>query len=56
MHVGAPCVTGTEPPAVDTPALDLIGAMNGGRRYARTADRFAMDRPTWAEWTQARGG
>jgi len=34
----------------DTPALQLIGAMHAAKWYSRTSDRFAMDRPTWAEW------
>lgn len=37
---------------VDTPELRLIGAMHGARWYARLSDRFAMDRPTWAEWVK----
>ncbi|HEY2528962.1 MAG TPA: flavin reductase family protein [Xanthobacteraceae bacterium] len=35
---------------VDTPRLNLFGAMHGARWYAKLSDRFAMDRPTWAEW------
>lgn len=35
---------------VDTPELGLFGAMHGARWYAKLSDRFAMDRPTWAEW------
>lgn len=35
---------------IDTPALRLIGGMHGARWYAKTSDRFAMDRPTWADW------
>jgi flavin reductase (DIM6/NTAB) family NADH-FMN oxidoreductase RutF len=34
----------------DTPALRLIGAMHAAKWYARTSDRFAMDRPIWADW------
>ncbi len=50
-HVaGGACATGAEPSAIDTPALDLIGGMHGARWYARTSDRFTMDRPSWAEW------
>jgi hypothetical protein len=30
--------------------LRLIGAMHAAKWYARTSDRFAMDRPTWADW------
>jgi flavin reductase (DIM6/NTAB) family NADH-FMN oxidoreductase RutF len=35
---------------LDTPALRLIGRMHGSGIYVRTADRFEMQRPTWAEW------
>jgi flavin reductase (DIM6/NTAB) family NADH-FMN oxidoreductase RutF len=37
---------------VDTPELNLIGGMHGARWYAKLSDRFAMDRPTWAEWVR----
>jgi flavin reductase (DIM6/NTAB) family NADH-FMN oxidoreductase RutF len=37
---------------VDTPELKLIGAMHGARWYTKLSDRFAMDRPTWAEWVR----
>lgn len=40
---------------IDTPSLDLIGSMHGARWYTRTSDRFAMDRPTWEEWTRKHG-
>lgn len=33
----------------DTPAFKLIGAMHAAKWYSRTSDRFAMDRPTWAD-------
>ena len=36
----------------DTPALKLIGAMHAAKWYSRTSDRFAMDRPTWADWVK----
>ncbi len=39
---------------IDTPELKLIGAMHGARWYARLSDRFAMDRPKWAEWVRHR--
>lgn len=52
VHVADTCVTGAVPPAIDTPALDLVGGMHGARWYTRTSDRFAMDRPSWAEWTK----
>jgi flavin reductase (DIM6/NTAB) family NADH-FMN oxidoreductase RutF len=38
---------------LDTPALRLIARMHGSGVYARSGDRFEMQRPTWAEW-QAR--
>src|SRR5262245_47612308 len=37
---------------IDTPELNLIGGMHGARWYARLSDRFAMDRPSWAEWVR----
>jgi flavin reductase (DIM6/NTAB) family NADH-FMN oxidoreductase RutF len=37
---------------LDTPALRLIGRMQGSGVYVRTADRFEMQRPSWAEWQQ----
>jgi flavin reductase (DIM6/NTAB) family NADH-FMN oxidoreductase RutF len=37
---------------VDTPELKLIGGMHGARWYAKLSDRFAMDRPSWAEWVR----
>jgi flavin reductase (DIM6/NTAB) family NADH-FMN oxidoreductase RutF len=35
---------------VDTPRLDLFGAMHAARWYGSTADRFEMVRPTWKQW------
>jgi flavin reductase (DIM6/NTAB) family NADH-FMN oxidoreductase RutF len=37
---------------VDTPKLDLFGAMHAARWYCATTDQFEMVRPTWAEWVQ----
>ena len=37
---------------VDTVKLDLFGAMHAARWYSTTSDRFAMDRPTWAQWVK----
>lgn len=37
---------------VDTPKLDLFGAMHAARWYSTTADRFEMARPTWAQWVK----
>jgi len=36
----------------NTPGLRLIGAMHAAKWYCRTSDRFAMDRPTWADWVK----
>jgi flavin reductase (DIM6/NTAB) family NADH-FMN oxidoreductase RutF len=55
-HVAAACVAGTEALAIDAPTLDVIGGMHGARWYARTSDSFAMDRPSWAQWTRKRDG
>lgn len=35
---------------VDTPRLELFGAMHAARWYCATGDRFEMARPTWAQW------
>lgn len=35
---------------IDTPKLDLFGAMHAARWYSTTAERFEMIRPTWAQW------
>jgi len=35
---------------VDTPKLDLFGAMHAARWYCASTDRFEMARPTWAQW------
>jgi flavin reductase (DIM6/NTAB) family NADH-FMN oxidoreductase RutF len=37
---------------VDTPELNLIGGMHGAKWHTKLSDRFAMDRPTWAEWVR----
>ena len=37
---------------VDTPKLDLFGAMHAARWYSTTADRFEMVRPAWAQWVK----
>jgi len=51
-HVDQGCVLDAEACSIHTPALNLIGGMHGARWYCRTADLFAMDRPTWATWKQ----
>jgi flavin reductase (DIM6/NTAB) family NADH-FMN oxidoreductase RutF len=33
---------------IDTEALKLVARMHGGGIYARTSDRFQMDRPSWS--------
>ena len=48
-HFGDEFVLDATKHLFDTPALKLIGAMPAAKWYARTSDRFAMDRPTWAE-------
>jgi flavin reductase (DIM6/NTAB) family NADH-FMN oxidoreductase RutF len=35
---------------LDTPKLDLFGAMHAARWYSTTAERFEIARPTWAQW------
>jgi flavin reductase (DIM6/NTAB) family NADH-FMN oxidoreductase RutF len=37
---------------VDTPRLDLFGAMHAARWYCAATDRFEMVRPTWAQWVE----
>ena len=37
---------------VDTPGLDLVGRMFGAN-YIRTHDKFALERPNWADWSAA---
>jgi flavin reductase (DIM6/NTAB) family NADH-FMN oxidoreductase RutF len=39
---------------IDTPALSLIARMHGSGWYARSTDRFQLDRPTYAGWLAAR--
>jgi flavin reductase (DIM6/NTAB) family NADH-FMN oxidoreductase RutF len=41
---------------LDTPAMGLIGRMHGAGWYARTTDRFRMDRPSWADRQRDGGG
>lgn len=56
VHV-ADALAGASPPhTLDTPGLRLFGALHAARWYARTTDRFAMDRPNWAEWSAGRAG
>jgi flavin reductase (DIM6/NTAB) family NADH-FMN oxidoreductase RutF len=51
-HVADALVEDAARGIVDTPALDLFGAMHAARWYSTTSDRFAMDRPTWAQWVK----
>ncbi len=37
---------------VDTPKLELFGAMHAARWYSKTSDRFEMVRPNWARWVK----
>ena len=51
-YVADPFVVDAGAGLVDTESLRLIGGMHGARWYARLSERFAMDRPTWAQWTR----
>jgi len=51
-HVADEFVVDAAKQVFDTPALKLIGAMHAAKWYSRTSDRFAMDRPTWADWVK----
>jgi flavin reductase (DIM6/NTAB) family NADH-FMN oxidoreductase RutF len=51
-HVADEFVVDASKHVFDTPALGLIGAMHAARWYSRTSERFAMDRPTWADWVE----
>lgn len=51
-HVADACVLDVGRHLFDTPGLRLIGAMHGAKWYAKTTDRFAMDRPAWADWVK----
>ena len=53
-HVADEFVVDVVKQVFDTPALRLIGAMHAAKWYSRTSDRFAMDRPTWADWLKQR--
>ena len=37
---------------VDTPKLNLFGAMHAARWYCAATDCFEMVRPTWAQWVK----
>jgi flavin reductase (DIM6/NTAB) family NADH-FMN oxidoreductase RutF len=37
---------------VDTPKLNLFGAMHAARWYCTATDCFEMVRPTWAQWVK----
>lgn len=49
-HVSDHLVIDAPRGVVDTPNLDLFGAMHEARWYCSTADRFEMVRPTWKQW------
>lgn len=51
-HVSDAFVIDASKHAFDTPRFKLIGAMHAAKWYARTTDRFAMDRSTWDDWTK----
>ena len=50
VHVPDHLVSDADACVVDTPALQLIGAMHAARFYARTTDLMEMVRPSWADW------
>jgi flavin reductase (DIM6/NTAB) family NADH-FMN oxidoreductase RutF len=52
VHVRDDAVLDATKRYIDTPKLDLIGRMHGGGWYARTTDRFRMDRPTANNWRE----
>ena len=51
-HVADEFVLDAQKHVFDTPQLKLIGSLHAAKWYARTSDRFAMERPTWAEWVK----
>ncbi len=51
-HVADRFVLDSERLQFDVPGLKLIGAMHAAKWYCHTSDRFAMDRPNWADWTK----
>jgi flavin reductase (DIM6/NTAB) family NADH-FMN oxidoreductase RutF len=51
-HVDDQFVLDAKHGLVDTPSLKLIGGMHGAKWYAKTSDRFEMERPTWADWVR----
>lgn len=51
-HVADRFVLDRERLQFDAPNLKLIGAMHAAKWYCRTSDRFAMDRPNWADWNK----
>lgn len=48
-HAAGDVVLDAASGVVDTPKLDLFGAMHAARWYSTTADRFEMVRPAWAQ-------
>ncbi|WP_376095091.1 flavin reductase family protein [Roseomonas sp. CCTCC AB2023176] len=54
-HVADEVVLDAARAYIDTPALNLIARMHGSGWYARSTDRFQLDRPTYAAWLAARG-
>jgi flavin reductase (DIM6/NTAB) family NADH-FMN oxidoreductase RutF len=51
-YVADDAVLDAQRAVVDTPKLDLFGAMHAARWYSTTSDRFEMVRPTWAQWVK----
>ena len=50
MHVRDEAVSDPVKHHIDTPKLNLIGRMHGAGWYARTSDRFLMERIPRANW------
>jgi len=56
FYIQDDCVLDPAKLYVDTPKLNLIGRMHGRGWYARTTDRFLMERINLAEWQAKKGG
>lgn len=39
---------------IDTPQLGLVARLHGGGWYARSTDRFQLERPSWDTWRHSR--
>lgn len=50
VHIDDAFVLDADKAYIDTPKLNLVGRMHGSGWYARTTDRFQMDRPDYESW------